>query len=783
LAGLVGLSGCPDNPYKASSWTKKLGGREHERAVQELEQLGDPSAIPELGRVWVEQGKPVRDLQVIIGLARPLTPKEAHDKFFTDYEATGREASWDKALPFLQQALTDVDEANSRSVDSATKAAEALGESQLADGLPALVSLMLTCPNDSSTQKPEKLKWGTSWDCAGGSKPTDRAVTKKLYQAQVAAIRAIGNYTNDKPPASTALGRFINRDPELNPRMAKDKAEGRAMEEKFGMYLGVTGASINALGELHVPTAASMLVLSLYRTPELTTQVRRALVASGPTAKEELKKILAGTHTEVEALFKAKKLDKYCGDKGDAPADQCQPVTARDFYAAVVLGDFYDPKTVPDLLNALKRPPAPAYYVDEQAGPTQYNAIFDALRKIGSGDAAAPVRAMWMTSAAGKVTPPKRGQAAAPAPQTADLATKILAISAYAFVTRDNTGVEELGKIAADNSADDGLRQAAAEAFARLSRNSKDIEILEVLAKKYFDASDKKRKEADGKPKADADAADKVFNDAKKIVDEAKAKVLTTTRDTTKSAKDIKDATNAAKKAEDDFKVAKKKHKDATQPFKGADGAAKAYKGYARMFQTHIARIEIAIRCKDDLKCYAASLSLTPEMVEANMKPYIKDLGAWTTDEKLGLREGNIERGMLEIGKKGAAAAGYTDLLLDKATSDNRLIRQSILLALPKIAAVPCATCEEKLGKAIKAGEGKTTLGELNLETQMLRHYFSWAGGKTPSAKGQLDTPAEKPAEKPAKSEPAEKPAKAEPAKTPPAKTPPAKTPPKKKGR
>src|SRR5205085_1021439 len=73
------------------------------------------------------------------------------------------------------------------------------------------------------------------------------------------------------------------------------------------------------------------------------------------------------------------------------------------------------------------------------------------------------------------------------------------------------------------------------------------------------------------------------------------------------------------------------------------------------------------------------------------------------------------------------------------AKSDNRIIRQSILLALPKVATVPCNSCEAKLDAAIKAGEGKTTLGELNLETTMLRHYFSWAGGKTPSAPSKVE--------------------------------------------
>ena len=88
---------------------------------------------------------------------------------------------------------------------------------------------------------------------------------------------------------------------------------------------------------------------------------------------------------------------------------------------------------------------------------------------------------------------------------------------------------------------------------------------------------------------------------------------------------------------------------------------------------------------------------------------------------------------MLELGKQGQKAPSLTDTLLDAAKSDDRLIRQSILLALPKIAKVPCDNCEAKLDAAIKAGEGKTTLGDLNLETTMLRNYFAWAGGKTPS--------------------------------------------------
>src|SRR5687767_15990891 len=96
LAGLATLAGCPDNPYKASTWTKKLDDpRQAERAVNELKQLGDPSAIPALGEAWIDQGRPVGVLQVIISLARPLTPEQAKAEYVTDYEKEGRKASWD----------------------------------------------------------------------------------------------------------------------------------------------------------------------------------------------------------------------------------------------------------------------------------------------------------------------------------------------------------------------------------------------------------------------------------------------------------------------------------------------------------------------------------------------------------------------------------------------------------------------------------------------------------------------------------------------------------------
>ncbi|HEX7839419.1 MAG TPA: hypothetical protein VF469_18205, partial [Kofleriaceae bacterium] len=721
IVGLAVLGGCPDDPYKAETWTKKLGDqRESEHAVTELEHLGNPTAIEAIGKTWIDQGKPPRLLQVIISLARPLTPEQANKENYTDYATSGRPASWEKALPYLKQALSEVDEANRSSVESAEKSAEALGESKLPEGLDALIEI--------------------------ATKP----VTKKLITAQIAAIRAIGKYTSDTGHAAGALIKVIDKDPPPSPRTAKEKDAARALAETYNRFLAVSRAAIDALGDLHAGAAAKPLVLAMFRTPDLLPNLRSALIASGPSAFEELRRALAGTHPEVNQLLKDKRLDKYCGDRNDAPPDQCQPVSVMYAVPASVIGDFFDARAVPDLLAAIKGPPVPVAYADDQPSPaTQYNTVLDALSKIGSADAAPTVRALWLTQAApaGKPARGKRGAEAAKGSGEIDPATRILAINAYPFVAHDDAGVEELGKIASDNGAEAQLRQAAATAFALLAHDTKDITVLQGLAQKYFEGSATERAKADGKPKAAADAADKEFAKAKKLLDDAKAAVLKATHDTSKSAADIRAATDEAKKAEDAFKAAKKTHADAVAPYKAADGNAKRFKNYARMFQTHIARVEVAMRCKQDITCYGNTLKLKPADAAKNVAPYVKDLKDWTSEDQVGLVEASIERAMLELGTRGKQASGLTDVLLDSAKTDDRVVLQSVLFALPKIAAVPCGNCEAKLQDAIHASEGKTTLAELNLGTKMLKNYFGWAGGKTPSSapaekKGDAQAPA-----------------------------------------
>ncbi len=312
------------------------------------------------------------------------------------------------------KAITNIDPTSPRSIDAAMIAAQDLGNAKAPDAIEALIAL--------------------------ANRPPD----KHLIGAEVAAIRALGQYPASETVVA-GLVRIVDRGPRPTeagpaPDDAADSETGgtgtaMAMDEGFqdqlSLFLATKGAAINALGELRAPAAAKSLVLAMYRTPELTMQIRRALVAIGPASEQELLRVLRGDSAEVKKLFEAEHLDRYCGEGG---GQACQPVSARDFYAAVALGDFYDPASVPVLLAALDRPAAPAYYYDSGPAPmTQYNAIFDSLRKIGAAQAAEPVHAICSSRAtmpdstssarSRPTTPPTTRFARSPPPRTRDSPT------------------------------------------------------------------------------------------------------------------------------------------------------------------------------------------------------------------------------------------------------------------------------------------------------------------------------------------------------------------------
>jgi hypothetical protein len=589
------------------------------------------------------------------------------------------------AAPELAQwiaAITDLDEASAPSIDRAVKAAEAIAETRSSAGIPALIGI------------------------------AHRPVTKKLVSAQTAAIRALGKLSEDKTRVVAALTQIISREPPPNPLYSMD-GSSRSKEppavERFELALAVTGASLDALAELRAEAATGALVRAMYLFPDLFPQVQRALVASGPATAGELRKILRGEHEAVNQLFRTRRLDQYCG--GDFGL-RCEQVSAKDFYAAVALGGFYDASAVPDLLAALKRPAERAYFIPRPEtrsltnGPWQHVAILETLRKIGSPDAAAAMRALWSD-------------------RQWDFEIRAAAINAYAYVTRDSAVAEELGKRAMDDTTDIELRVVAGATHARLSRESRSIAMQQAIASRLFEEGARTAKEVD-RAKPRAEKVHQELESAKRVLEAAKEDLLAKTKDQRRSVEQIRDGVKAVRKAEDDLRMAAMK----VRPFQALERFAKAAPGFARGFQRNIAQIDLAIRCKEDLACFAASLQLTPDEAIKGLVPYVKDVLAWTAEDKRDLVVAVGERAALEIARRGARAQEHTGALLDQVTTEHNVLRQSILFALPKIAKVPCAACVEKLDLAVKSGEGKPGLSELTLETALLRNYFVWAGAK-----------------------------------------------------
>ena len=156
-----------------------------------------------------------------------------------------------------------------------------------------------------------------------------------------------------------------------------------------------------------------------------------------------------------------------------------------------------------------------------------------------------------------------------------------------------------------------------------------------------------------------------------------------------------------------------------------AGQAAAAYPGYARMFQNHMARIEVGITCKAEPRCLVGVLDKTPAEAAARMKPYLPDVDTWTAEHKEALWEATVDRGLIGLSKRGTAKPEVLDKLLAHAGTTERIVRQAILIALAKVAPRPCPACVTKLDEVIEADRTKS-LGDLTIETTLVRNYLRW---------------------------------------------------------
>jgi HEAT repeats len=120
-------------------------------------------------------------------------------------------------------------------------------------------------------------------------------------------------------------------------------------------------------------------------------------------------------------------------------------------------------------------------------------------------------------------------------------------------------------------------------------------------------------------------------------------------------------------------------------------------------------RIAVALECKEDPACYIKAIQ-------------VKDF----KEERLA----RAERALIEIARLGDKARGLQTELLAKADTTERSVRQGILLALPRVVALPCKACATRLDEIIEKQSKESTLDLLTNETRISYHYFLWADGK-----------------------------------------------------
>jgi HEAT repeat protein len=118
-------------------------------------------------------------------------------------------------------------------------------------------------------------------------------------------------------------------------------------------------------------------------------------------------------------------------------------------------------------------------------------------------------------------------------------------------------------------------------------------------------------------------------------------------------------------------------------------------------------RIGIAAECGPDAVCYTKALP-----------PTVKEFKVGTANLP------RAERALLEIGKLGENGRAQTDALLAAADTTERFVRQGLLLALPRIAPLPCQKCADRLDEVIEKQADTTTLDFLTGETRIVYHYF-----------------------------------------------------------
>jgi hypothetical protein len=560
--------------------------------VQELERLKDPKAIKPLGEVWKKHNKWSRALRAIILIGGSKDAKG--------------QPQWADAVPFLEEAVSDYDSSDKRSVEDAIVACDALGKARS----PGSVAILIEAANGAGAKALPKLSAGQN--------------------VRIAALKALGAYGDNDRAVDTLIAVLAVADPKTQ-------------------LIQLNAASANALAETQSAKALQPLLRALFEASPIYQQVRAAVTRIGKPAVPELVKIFNGQHAAINKFAEESGFATGC-ETAQGPETKCKAPGNLQFKAAALLGDLRAKEAVKDLVAALGKPGKVSFFDPSSGmpGPLSHTAILDALRTIGDPSSADAVLAY------------------ARDPNTDDTVRPI-AIDVYSMLATDNKGIDYLAAALRDTTEGaEEASKAAAIAYARLVRAKGELAPLQGI----IDA-------------------------------------------------------NNAKAAEAEAKAAKAKRPDEKDNF---TGTAADYRDYATLFEQHKTRAMVGVVCKADPKCYIGFLDKTADAV-------VKELGV-KVDPKAkrnaadGFRTAALERALIEVAKFGPKAADAVPALLQHADVTDRIVRQGVLLALGKVAPLPCNACATRLDQVVTAQKDQTTLDYLTADTRIVLNYFVATGGK-----------------------------------------------------
>jgi HEAT repeat protein len=449
---LLTLTACPKDPYEADTWIDKLDDPEEvQKAVDKLADLQDPKAIAPLGKVWEKHNRASKVLRVIIGLAdQRANPRYPGGPFWAD------------AIPVLSTAVSDFKLGDSRSVEDAMAAADALGRAKD----PSTTQVLIAAVNKVHNGRP-------------------LPITDLSQNVRIAAMRALGNFGNDDRAVETLI-KVLRTDPLIDEN--RDNREAQAAAAR------VRGAAANALGATRNPKALQPLLISLFELDLIFPQVRGALTRMGAPAVPELVKVFKGEHAEVNQFAKENNFATDCS-QGEGPP-RCIAPGALQYKAAIVLGDLRAREAVPILTAQLDKPARTSFFTpSEVPGPPDHNGILDALRKIGDPAAADAVLSYLKD------------------PKTDDL-TRPIGIDVYSMITRDTKALDHLAaEMKNDAQEVEEIRKAAGLAYARLVSKKDQLEPLDFMINRYSkEAARYDEKARDSKKREDKEDAESTAN-------------------------------------------------------------------------------------------------------------------------------------------------------------------------------------------------------------------------------------------------------------------------------